>query len=263
MSGISVITLTRYRPIEVRRAILSVQNQTEAAAEHIVLIDGDLQIEESVKEFVDSNRIDRCKVHFVPRALNDVSGPGRSSILRNIGVNLAKNSWIAFLDDDNEWLPNHLLSLKTLACQSGSSAVYSEVALLTATGEPYVEHRWPWAHTPEEGKNKYWDYVAQGVLVPGSNVIHDRPDVRDVPVDTSAWLLDRDLLLSLPFQEKFSTDDARTLTSEDDKLFYLLLERGIKIACTNQPTLLYYLGGYSNSGETVHTDETIEWSNTE
>ncbi|RAW93575.1 glycosyltransferase family A protein [Photorhabdus laumondii] len=263
MAGISVITLTRYRPIEVRRAILSVQRQTESAAEHIVLVDGDRWIEESIKEFIDSSGIDRCKVHFVPRVSNDVSGPGRSSVLRNIGIHMAENPWIAFLDDDNEWLPNHLSSLKALAFQSDSPAVYSEVALLTTTGEPYLEHRWPWARTREEGEQKYWAYVEQRVLVPGSNVIHDRPEVRDVPVDTSAWLLDRDLLLSVPFHEKFSIDDARTLTSEDDKLFHSLLEREVRFACTYQPTLLYYLGGYSNSGATVRTGETIEWSNTE
>lgn len=262
MSGVSVITLTRYRPIEVRRAILSVQCQTEPVAEHIVLVDGDRRVEESVKEFIDSSGIDRCKVHFVSRTSSDVSGPARSSALRNIGIHMAENPWIAFLDDDNEWLPNHLSSLKTLACQSNSPAVYSEVALLTATGEPYLEHRWPWAGAHEEGERKYWDYVEQGVLVPGSNVIHDRPEVRDVPVDTSAWLLDRDLLLSAPFHEKFSIDDARTLTSEDDKLFYSLLERQVPLACTYQPTLLYYLGGYSNSGATVRAGETIEWSNT-
>lgn len=260
MSGISVITLTRYRPIEIRRAILSVQSQIEPDLEHIVLVDGDVKIEESVKEFIDSNGIDRCKVYLIPRTSKEVSGPGRSSVLRNIGIQMAKNPWIAFLDDDNEWLPNHLSSLKKLACERNSPAVYSEVALLTDAGEPYLEHRWPWAHTLEEGKRKYWDYVARGVLVPGSNVIHDRPDVQDVPVDTSAWLLDRNLLLSVPFYEKYSVDDARTLTSEDDKLFYSLLEREIQLACTNQPTLLYYLGGYSNSGSTVRIGEIIKWS---
>lgn len=263
MSGISVITLTRYRPIEVRRAILSVQRQTESVAEHIILVDGDPRIEESVKEFIDAGGIERCEVHLVPRASSDVSGPGRSSALRNMGIKMAQNPWIAFLDDDNEWLPNHLSSLMTLAYQDNSPAVYSEVALLTSTGEPYLEQRWPWAHTREESEQKYWDYVKQGVLVPGSNVIHDRPEVRDVPVDTSAWLLDHDLLLSVPFQEKFSKDDARTLTSEDDKLFYSLLERGVQLACTYQPTLLYYLGGYSNSGATVRTGEVIKWSNTD
>ncbi|MDC9607070.1 glycosyltransferase family 2 protein [Xenorhabdus griffiniae] len=261
MSGISVITLTRYRPVEVKRAIMSVQQQTEPAAEHIVLVDGDHQIEQSVKEFIDFSGIERCKVHLIPRKLSDVSGPGRSSVLRNIGVQMAENPWIAFLDDDNEWLPNHLSSLMALAHQSNSPAVYSEVAIFTAEGEPYLEHRWPWAHTQEEGENKYRDYVERGILIPGSNVIHDRSEVRDVPVDTSAWLLDRNLLLSVPFQEAFSIDDAQTLTSEDDKLFYTLLKRGVRLACTFKPTLVYYLGGYSNSRATVRTDEVIEWSN--
>jgi len=261
MSGISVITLTRYRPVEVRRAIRSVQHQIESVAEHIVLVDGDPQIEESVKEFIESSGIIRCKVHLVPRTSSDVSGPGRSSVLRNMGIQMAENPWIAFLDDDNEWMPNHLSSLKALAYQNNSPAVYSEVSLLTTMGEPYLEQRWPWAHTLEEVEQKYWEYVKKGVLVPGSNVIHDRPEVRDVPVDTSAWLLDRNLLLAVPFKEKYSVEDARTLTSEDDKLFYSLLERKVALACTHQPTLLYYLGGYSNSGATVWVDEAIEWAN--
>ena len=261
MSKISVITLTRYRPIEVQRAIMSVQNQAERVGEHLVLVDGDARIAESAQAFIDLNIIDGCKVHLVEREPKDVSGPGRSSVLRNFGIKIAQNPWIAFLDDDNEWLPNHLSSLKSLALQSDSPAVYSEVSLLTATGEPYLEQSWPWAASKEEGEKQYWKYVARGVLVPGSNVIYDRPEVRDVPVDTSAWLLDRELLLSILFDEKFNVDDARTLTSEDDKLFYSLIERGVRLACTYQPTLLYYLGGYSNSGSTVRTNEIIEWSN--
>ena len=263
MSGISVITLTRYRPIEVRRAILSVQRQIEPVAEHIVLVDGDHQIEQSVKEFIDSNDITRCEVHLVPRTSKDVSGPGRSSVLRNMGINMAKSSWISFLDDDNEWLPNHLSSLSELAHKKKITAVHSDISLLTDEGKPYLEHRWPWANTVEESERKYWKYVKQGVLVSGSNVLHSRTDVKDVPVDTSAWLLDRNLLLSVPFNENFSADNAKTLTSEDDKLFYSLLEHGTQLACTNKPTLLYYLGGYSNSRTTVRTSEIIEWANTE
>lgn len=262
MSSISVITLTRYRPIEVQRAIRSVQRQLEPAQEHLVLVDGDQQVEESVRKFVESNGIERCKVHFVSRNSADVSGPGRSSVLRNLGVHMAQGSWIAFLDDDNEWLPHHLSSLLALAHQTNSKAVYSEVALFTASGEPYLEPKWPWAHTSKESELRYQEYIKKGVLVSGSNVIHDRPEIRDVPVDTSAWLLARELLLAVPFNERYNSADAQTLTSEDDKLFYSLLERGVPMACTHQATLQYYLGGYSNSGTTVRTSEKIEWSNT-
>ena len=58
-------------------------------------------------------------------------------------------------------------------------------------------------------------------------MIHDNPEVNDIPVDTSAWLLKKELLLSIPFQDEFSAEDAEKLISEDDKLFYALKEKGI------------------------------------
>ena len=136
MSDVSVITLTRYRPIEVRRAIRSVRAQKENYGEHIILIDGDPEIEKSVSEFVYSERIDKCRVHFVPRNSKNVSGPARSSFLRNLGVEMARFPWIAFLDDDNEWMDNHLYSLKKLSEKTNSPAVYSEVSILNTNGEP-------------------------------------------------------------------------------------------------------------------------------
>lgn len=259
MNGVTAVTLTRYRPVEVQRAMRSVRaQQAGVPVEHLVLIDDNPEIEAALAPV--AGDFPDCTVRYVPREPDEVSGPGRASRLRNLGVQLAAHPWVAFLDDDNEWTPDHLASLLELAERTGSRAVYCEVALLTVAGEPYLEPRWPWAGSREEAEESYRRCVERGVCVPGSNVIHDRPDVHDVPVDSSAWLLRRDLLLEVPFTERFSATDARDLISEDDKLFHELRQRGERLACTGKPTLRYYLGGYSNSHETVHRPEDIAWA---
>ncbi|GHE70203.1 hypothetical protein GCM10018785_43380 [Streptomyces longispororuber] len=259
--SITVVTLTRYRPVLVQRAMRSVRAQAvDVPVRHLVLIDDSEETRAALSAV--AGEFPGCEIRYVPREPHEKSGPGRSSRLRNLGVRLADSTWIAYLDDDNEWTPDHLQSLLDCAREHGSRAVYSEVGLLDKDGAPYLEPRWPWANSVTEAERMYAEYVAKGVCVPGSNVIKDRPGTFDVPVDTSAWLLARELLLDVPFEEEFSADDAEGLVSEDDKLYYRLVRGGEPMACTGRATLRYYLGGYSNSGETVDPRErdSIAWA---
>ncbi|WP_197322292.1 glycosyltransferase [Saccharomonospora sp. NB11] len=257
--SITAITLTRYRPLLVQRAMRSVQAQrTPVPVRHLVLVDDSPQTMAEL-ERVHSDFPD-CEIRYVPREAHEVSGPGRSSRLRNLGVQTSEGTWIAFLDDDNEWEPDHLASLLACAHRAGVRAAYSEVGLVNSDGTPYLEPRWPWAKSTAEAEALYQEYVAKGVCVPGTNVIRDRPGLHEVPVDTSAWLLARNLLLEVRFEDQFSERDAQGLVSEDDKLYYELVRRGEPMACTGRATLKYYLGGYSNSFETVDAQEQISWS---
>ncbi|MFI8199444.1 glycosyltransferase family 2 protein [Streptomyces sp. NPDC085942] len=259
--NVTVVTLTRYRPVEVQRAMRSVRAQTTTTpVHHLVLIDDNREIQSTLAEV--AGDFPRCEIQYVPREPHEASGPSRSSRLRNLGVRHASSTWIAFLDDDNEWDPDHLDSLLRCARKQGARAAFSDVSLLDKDGAPYREPRWPWARSTAEAEATYRDLVARGVCESGSNVIRHRMDVLDVPVDTSAWLLDRQLLLDVPFDDHFSAVDARDLVSEDDKLFYQLVERGEPVAATGRPTLHYYLGGYSNSYETVAPTErdAISWA---
>ncbi|HEX6969470.1 MAG TPA: glycosyltransferase [Micromonosporaceae bacterium] len=261
VESITVITLTRLRPSLVQRAMRSVRaQQTEHRVNHVVLIDDCPETQAALAAVTSDSR--DVEVLYLPREPHEVSGPARSSRLRNFGVRRSTDRWIAFLDDDNEWTPDHLDSLVECAREHDVRAAYSHVALLNRDGTPYLEPRWPWARGAEEARQIYRDYLAKGILTPGSNVVGSRPGVHEETPDTSSWLLARDLLLEVPFQEHFSRSDAENLLGEDDKLFHALLARGEKLACTHRATLRYYLGGYSNSAG-GKTDETFSWSTEE
>lgn len=97
MAVVSVIIPVFNRPKMLERAVVSVVRQTFRDFECIVV--DDASCEECISSFhCDDARV-RCK------RLSDRSGVSRA---RNVGVEQAKASWIAFLDSDDEWLPEKL-----------------------------------------------------------------------------------------------------------------------------------------------------------
>jgi hypothetical protein len=58
----------------------------------------------------------------------------RCGVARNVGIRLTQSRFIAFLDDDNEWLPEHL-SLAVEALESGFGLVYTRVQRCWSNGE--------------------------------------------------------------------------------------------------------------------------------
>lgn len=261
-AGVTAITLTRHRPQLVQRAIASVRAQrTSFPVRHLVLIDDCRETQETLR--ARDERAEGLEILFMPRSEGEFSGPARSSRLRNFGVRRATTRWIAFLDDDNEWAPDHLRTLVECALAHGTRAAHSHVALVHPDGRPYLEPLWPWAHTREEAERIYAQRVAQRVIAPGSNVVGGDVGLHEPPLetpDTSSLLLERELLLEVPFEEEFTEDDARDFVGEDVKLFRALVARREPLACTRRPTLRYRLGGYSNDPRYV--DETFSWAST-
>ena len=93
---LSVIIPTYNRANLLPRALKSVQKQTLQADEVIVVDDG------STDNTVDL--VQRCfpQFHILFQQRKGVSAA------RNLGIANAKNQWLAFLDSDDEWLPNKL-----------------------------------------------------------------------------------------------------------------------------------------------------------
>lgn len=248
---VTVITVTRHRPKILQRAISSIQKQSYSLGNivHLILVDGCFE----TWAFMNSvSPLPRTYFHLCERTPEDKSGPGRLAKLRNQGVGLSNSQWVCFLDDDNEYMPDHIETLVKCALQSNCRAVHSHLQLLTKNGNLYLETRLPWSQDPIEGQLEYKKLRDRGVFQEGSNIVRDRVDPLDVDdpvrtVDTGEWLFERTLLLEYPFPEEYSDEDWVSMTTEDDKLMQLLVENRIKIACTGKPTLKYYLGGYSNT----------------
>jgi glycosyltransferase involved in cell wall biosynthesis len=96
--AVSAIIATRLRPKLVQRAIDSVLQQTFADLELIVVVDGPDPETESALSSVQDSRL---------RVIVNSKNLG-SACSRMVGVNAAAGEWVAFLDDDDEWLPTKL-----------------------------------------------------------------------------------------------------------------------------------------------------------
>ena len=95
---VSVIIPTLNRPKLLLRAIDGVLRQTHQEIEVIVVVDRPDQDTVSAVQSVDDPRL---QLIVNPYSLTAAGA-------RNAGVDHATGEWIAFLDDDDEWLPNKL-----------------------------------------------------------------------------------------------------------------------------------------------------------
>ena len=100
MKLVSVVIPTLDRPTLLLRAIDSVLRQTYCELELIVIID---KVSPDPETLAALRTVTDPRLRFManPR-------PGTAAGARNFGVEQAVGEWIAFLDDDDEWLPAKL-----------------------------------------------------------------------------------------------------------------------------------------------------------
>ncbi|MCS0634960.1 glycosyltransferase [Streptomyces sp. LP05-1] len=259
--AVTVVTITRTRPALLARALASAQAQSPPGGfEHLVVAD---DCDDTHALLRGRELPGNVRWLLAGRGPGEVSGPGRSSRLRNMAVRVSESPWIAFLDDDNEWEPDHLASLLACARRTGHRAVHSQLRMFHPDGTPYLEPLDPWTADEDAARAEYARMRARGVVAPGTCVRRDRLDPLGTPdpvvsVDTGEWLLARELLLRLPFRDDFDAADEAARTGEDDKLAADLRRAREPVSCTGLPTLRYYLGGYSNNFTSAF-DPTFSW----
>ncbi len=103
----SVIIPIHNKGPHIHRSISSVLNQTLNDFE-LILID-DASTDNSLLEI---QKFTDPRIRLLPR---DIPGPGGYAA-RNLGIEQAGGVWIAFLDADDEWMPDHLQKLLDLSC---------------------------------------------------------------------------------------------------------------------------------------------------
>jgi glycosyltransferase involved in cell wall biosynthesis len=174
---VSVVIPSRNRPHLAGRAIRSALAQTLKSIEVIVVVDG--PDEATVKEL---KQIDdpRLKVIALPVNVG-------AAAARNAGVDVAKGVWIAFLDDDDEWLPQKLDQQLELATHSRHA--FPIVASCLIARNPKSEFVWPRRlPAPSEPLSEY--LFARNSLFAGEGFIQ-----------TSTFFTKKELLKKLPLKK--------------------------------------------------------------
>ena len=125
MALVSVVIPTLRRPKLVLRALASVFKQTYEQLEVIVVVDGP---DEDTTDVLRTLNDPRLRVIVNPRSLTAAGA-------RNVGVDHAKGEWVAFLDDDDEWLPSKIEKQIAFASSRGAVVIscLSRVVTPTAT----------------------------------------------------------------------------------------------------------------------------------
>lgn len=135
MEMVSVVIPTKNRAKTISRAIRSVLSQTYESIELIIVDDNsDDNTSELVFEISDAAAI---TIRYIK---NDQSKGGAAA--RNIGAESARGKYIAFLDSDDEWLPEHLRSAVAYLTKSNYCACFSNYFLIGGA-EPineYINH---------------------------------------------------------------------------------------------------------------------------
>jgi len=166
---VSAVIPTHNRTQLVCRAITSALHQTYRNLEVVVVLDG--RDADAVK-LLEGLREPRVRVV----ELAETQGPAEA---RNVGARAAKGKWIAFLDDDDEWV---------------STKIEKQVALL-GDADPstnFIACRWQEADT---NANRAFPRTFPQAAEHWSEYIYCRPEFM-LP---STWFVKRELLLNVPF----------------------------------------------------------------
>lgn len=115
MIEVSAIIPTWNRAFDLEKAARSVLNQSISSIELLICDDGSTDDSKNLLSKITDNRL-----RWI-----DCTRSGRPAIPRNIGIRESRGEWLAFLDDDDEWLPDKLEKQLQAAKNAGCLAVCS------------------------------------------------------------------------------------------------------------------------------------------
>lgn len=224
---VSVVIPTRNRAALVCKAVASALGQDFEKLEVIVVVDGAGRwTSEALKAFRD----ERLRVI-------ELAASAGGAEARNIGVREARGEWIAFLDDDDEWLP-HKLSRQMVAARR-STALWPVVSSRLIAREPECESIRPLrSYDPAR---------------PVSEYLFCRTPLNDGPyaMQTSTLMMRREMMLAVPFR--------RGLKRHQDWDWVLRAEGvpGAAFTVLSEPLVVYSMG---DGRESVSRAQDYEFS---
>ncbi len=132
---VSVIVPTYNRPEFLERCLASILGQSHANLEIIVVNDAGSPVEAIIRRHNHSGRI-----YYLSLATNK-----GAAAARNAGLRLAQGDYITFLDDDDEYLPDHVSILAEALSSHSQRFAYSRAEYLVETGPGQVVKQQPFS----------------------------------------------------------------------------------------------------------------------
>ena len=178
MVTISAVIPTRGRPEFLRRAVLSALAQTLREIEVVVVVDGvDPATMAVLQELTPQDS--RLRVLALPYSVG-------GSDARNRAVDAAVGEWIAFLDDDDEWLPGKLQAQLAAVLAATAPFLIGTCRMIARTpGRDYI-----WPRRMPGGEEQIGEYLlARRSLTRGEGYIQ-----------TSTFFVLRSLMQAQPFK---------------------------------------------------------------
>jgi len=113
---VSVIVPTRNRPETLGEALQSIAAQTYSPIEVVVVNDGGRDVQDVISRYSS-----KCSLNYIPLENNK----GRSAA-RNIAIRAARGHYVAYLDDDDLFFPDHLETLVYCLESGGGKVAYTD-----------------------------------------------------------------------------------------------------------------------------------------
>lgn len=154
---VAVVMPTYRRPELLREAVASALAQTVTDLRLIVVDDG-------------AGLPDDLPTDDRLTAVSLARNTGVLGLVRNVGMRLTRSRYIAFLDDDNTWYPNHLEVALDALGNGDSSLVYTAVERRTADGEILDVLSTPFDLTTFRDSSGYLD--ANSIVVRRDRAVH-------------------------------------------------------------------------------------------
>ncbi|MGA7523680.1 MAG: glycosyltransferase [Acidobacteriaceae bacterium] len=173
---VSAVIPTRGRPAFLLGAVRSALRQTWPKIEVIVVIDGPDPATEAQLELLHDARV---------RTLM-LERPYGGSDARNAGVRAARGEWIAFLDDDDEWLPEKIE--RQMRAVTSMPDWFPVISCRVIAQSPSVSRVLPLRTYQAAQPVADYLFCREGLRDPGGLL------------QTSTLLASRELLLAVPFQ---------------------------------------------------------------
>lgn len=124
---VSIVVRTKDRPKMLREALESIANQSYRPIEVVLVNDGGADLP------IDELHADMKGVDFSYHRLENSVGRVRAA---NIGWRAAKGRYIGFLDDDDQYYPDHVASLANLLEGSGHRIAYTDHEIVRIGYDP-------------------------------------------------------------------------------------------------------------------------------